>query len=302
MRSEPSAIGLLIDRTFLHRLRHAVGRDVAAFDVAVEPDPELCSLLEPSFESVEDVRRRLTRLESALLDRDDRRAVFATVYAEMTEQAVRAIDADVFQNPAWMKRYLVRFAEYYRRAFLDYERGERSAVPDPWTVAFATAIEGNALVVQDAFLGINAHINYDLALTLSDVGIDPDRASKYADHDCVNDILRSLVAVQRELLAERYAPGLSRIGDGLGDLDELGATLGLRAGREKAWRVAVVRTDAGWLPVDRYTRWVIHRTATGTAHVLLAPHVPEATMRTLRAIEGDEFDLRSFAARFHERA
>ncbi|MFO7925676.1 MAG: DUF5995 family protein [Halobacteriota archaeon] len=138
----------------------------------------------------------------------------------MTAQTARTIDGGSFDDPEWMRRYLVRVAEYYRCAFVGFERGAYADVPDPWPIAFGTAIHGPAVVIQDAFLGINAHIVYDLALTFTDVDPYPGRDVKHAGHRRIDAILARLVVVQRELLTERYAPGLSAAGDGIADLDE----------------------------------------------------------------------------------
>lgn len=297
-----SALRILPDRHQLRRVRRTVGRDVSEFAVDVETDPERTALVATPFESVEDTRTRLERLEAVLLERSDRRAVFLTVYTEMTRETIRAIESGAFADPEWMRRYLVRFAEHYRRAFYDYERGALADVPDAWIVAFGTALRGDALVTQDALLGINAHINYDLALALSEIGLDPDRPDKYADHTRIDGILRRLVSVQQELLARQYAPGLERVGDGLGEVDDVVAAAGLRRAREHAWEVAVLRSDVGWPPVERYTRWLLGRTAAGGAYLLLGAGSTPATMRLLREVERGGFDLRSYARAFHDRA
>ncbi len=300
--SSRAALGLTLDPEAIRRLWRGIRTDPGRFAVPADPDPDRLGLVEEPFSSAADVADRLGRLERLLVDDDDRRAVFLTVYTEMTAHTMAAVEANEFEDPEWTERYLVTFAEYYRRAFRAFERGTFAAVPDPWLVAFGTAVRDEALVVQDALLGINAHIGYDLALTLTDVGIDPDRPRKYADHRHVDVILARLVRVQRELLAERYAPGLSRVGEELRGLDERWSASALRAARETAWRTAVVRTDARRDAVDRYTRWFLSRTATGGAALLLSPTVDPRTMRVLRDVEADELALASYAQAFHERA
>ena len=296
-----SVLSLLADHQRWRELRHTVGKDVSDFIVQRETDPDLLTRLEEPFESVDDVRTRLEWTEEHLLTTDDRRAVFLTVYTEMTAVTIREIRADTFADSEWMKQYVIRFAEYYRRALLGYERGDIERVPDPWIVALSTALRSEALVVQDAFLGINAHINVDLALTLSNIGVTPNRSRKYADHNRINRILERLVAVQQELLSERYAPGLERVGDRLGELDVLGASVGLASARETAWRVAVVRSDARWSAMNGFTSWLLNRSATGAAYLLLKPDADPSTMRLLRDIEADEFDLERYAKQYHER-
>ena len=300
-------IGLPFARVLLsghrfRRIRRTIGREVSAFAVDVETDPERTALVSTPFESVEDTSTRLEQLETMLLEQSDRRAVFLTIYTEMTRETIRSIESGAFNDPNWMKQYLVRFAEYYRRAFRNYERGALADVPDPWIVAFGTALRGDALVMQDALLGINAHINYDLAVALSEIGLDPDRPEKYADHTRINEILYRLVSVQQELLSRQYAPGLSRVGERLGRLDDIVAGAGLRRAREHAWEVAALRSDVGWLPIERYTRWILSRTATGGAYLLLQPKLSPEAIQLLREVERGELDLSSYARTFHSRA
>jgi len=284
------ALGL-VDRKRLRAMLLAFGHDPGPVRRDADPDPELVGLVESRFDSVEAVLERLTALGGALRERSDRRAVFLTVYSRMTRAIAAGIENDRFDNPAWMRRYTVVFADYYRRVFLAFERGRLGAVPAPWRVAFDTAVEGTGLIAQDAFLGINAHINYDLALTLVDVGIDPDRPAKRADHRTVNEVLQELIDAQQEALSELYAPGVSDVDATLGRFDEAFALFGMIEGREQAWRVAVVTTDVSLPPVRSYARWVLRTTATGGAAFVLSPSVDPELLRALRRVEREGIDV-----------
>lgn len=291
-----------LDSDVRRQLWRGIRLDTTDFTVGGSADPAVLELVTEPFATVDDVADRLGKLERLLVERGDRRSIFLTVYTEMTAHTAREIDEGRFDDSEWMRRYLVCFAEYYRRAFWAFETGRDADVPDPWIVAFGTAVRGDALVVQDAFLGINAHIVYDLALTLTEVGLDPDRKSKYGDHRRVDDTLARLVTIQRELLAERYAPGLSRVGEGIAALDERWSASTLRRARETAWRAAVVRTDTRWAHIVTFTDWLLSRTATGGASLLLSPTVSPPTMRALHEAEADRFDLASYARAFHDRS
>lgn len=72
-------------------------------------------------------------------------------------------------------------------------------------------------------------------------------------------------------------------------------------GREQAWRVAVVLTDAGVPPVPAYARWVLRTTAVGGAAFVLGPRLDPAVMATLRAVETESLDLARVLARVEER-
>ncbi|SDF90680.1 DUF5995 family protein [Halorientalis regularis] len=281
----------LVDTRRIRGMARALRHDVAQYDPPDTPDAELVGVAQGAFESVADAAERLRTLEDRLREREDRRAVFLTIYTRMTERISARIAAGGFRDPEWMRAYTTRFANYYRRAFLAFERGELGAVPDPWRIAFGTATGSDALVLQDAFLGINAHINYDLALTLRDVGIDADRAAKRADHRAVNEVLARLIDAQQRALAEVYAAGVADVDAALGRLDERLSLLGLREGREQAWRVAVVLTDVGFPPVASLARWVLRATATGGAAFVLGPSLDPDLLAELRRFEQVGFDL-----------
>jgi hypothetical protein len=281
----------LLDARRARAVLLAFREEVAALGRDHVTDPALVERVERPFDSVDDAHDRLRDLESRLRAAGDRRAVFLTIYTRMTAIVRAAIADGRFADPGWMRRYTVTFADYYRRAFLAFERGDLGAVPDPWRVAFGTAVEGTALVAQDAFLGINAHINYDLALTLRDVGLDPDRARKHADHRRIDDVLAGLVDAQQEALADLYAPGLQSVDASLGRFDERLSLVSMTGGRAWAWRVAVVLTDVGWTPARRYAGWLLHTTATGGAFFVRSAPGDSGLLAALRRVERDRFSL-----------
>ncbi|QKY16189.1 DUF5995 family protein [Halorubrum sp. CBA1229] len=262
-------------RALLTGIRRTVDVDAEAIAAELaddEPDPALLDLVSTPFASVADVDERLARTESYLRERGDRRAVFLTVYSRMTATVRDAIDDGAFIDSEWAASYLVAFAERYRRALVAFERRAFESLPRPWVIAFAAAARGETLVAQDALLGINAHITYDLTYTLGDVGIDPDRDAKRADHDRINAVLARLVQTAQDALVEAYAAiGIAGIDRLLDPLDDRLALLGLKGVREFAWRNAVLRADLpAWIG-ERYVDWRTETVATGAAAVVLAP-------------------------------
>jgi hypothetical protein len=275
----------LLDSRRLRAVGLALRADPTADVRDRSPDPTLVGVAERPFDGVDDAFDRLRILERRLREAGDRRAVFLTIYTRMTAAVRDAIDGGRFTDPDWMRRYTVTFADYYRRAFLAFERGDVDAVPDPWLVAFSTAVTGSALVAQDAFLGINAHINYDLALTLRDVGIDPHRRRKHADHRVIDDVLTDLIDAQQVALADFYAPGLADVDATLGRFDEALSLFSMIEGRTGAWRIATVLTDVRWSLARRYVRWVLRTTATGAAVFVRSPPVDPRILVALREVE-----------------
>ncbi|WP_440991766.1 DUF5995 family protein [Haloarchaeobius baliensis] len=279
----------------------AIRGEPERFDPPGSPDPELVDPVYGAFETVQDATRRLDTLESRLRERGDRRAVFLTIYVRMTREVHDGIETGRFADPAWMRRYLVTFANYYRRAFLAFETGDVAAVPDPWRVAFGASMHDETLVVQDAFLGVNAHINYDLALALEDVGLDPNREQKYEDHLAIDEILSGLVDAQQEALAQVYAAGVEDVDALFGRFDESLTLRSMTEGRAQAWRVAVVRTDVTTPPIPALASWVLQTTATGGALFVLSPQLDPAVLAGLRRFEQADTSVSTMLTRIDDR-
>lgn len=247
-------------------------------------DPEVVSLVEEPFTSVEETYRSLHELEALFRDRGDRRAVFLTVYARVTREVATGIERGEFRDPAWVADYLVTFANFYRRALVDFETGNTESLPSAWRLFFR-ATAADALVIQCAVLGINAHVNYDLALALRTVGIDGDRAAKYEDHRRINEILWRLVDETLARLAETYAPGLETVADVAGPLGERLWFLALATGRESAWWIAVTLTEARWEFLRGVTRGTMGYVSTALAYVVLGPNGHSLVLDSLRRLE-----------------
>lgn len=289
--SSHAALARLVNLGRLRAIYLAGRHDTGQFPPPTEPDPDLINIVDEPYESLNRARSQLDRLKGLLRRRNDRRAIFLTIYTAMTRAVQHNIERGQFADPEWMRRYTLRFANYYRDAFFAFEQGRTGSVPKPWRAAFGTAIAGDGLVVQDAFLGINAHVNYDLALTIRDVGIDPNRGVKRDDHRVINNILARLVDAQQKALAELYAAGIDDVDMALGRFDEAISLFTLEEARAQAWRVGVVLVDLDSRLITAYARWVLRTTAEGGAVFILAPTLPSDVMRVLNRVEQGQFDL-----------
>lgn len=246
-------------------------------------DSALLALLSDPFGDVDDVRTRLADVAAHLRERADRRSVFATVYTAMTARMQSELDAGRFVDPGWVRRYLVTFGEHYRRALVAFERGDTP--PPPWRFVFGASLAGRTLVIQDALCGIAAHVTHDLAFTLREAGIDPDRAAKRRDHRAVNDVLAALTDDVQRTLTETYATaGLADADRLLGTFDESVTMLGLREGRSFAWQAAAGLTDGSAL-ARRAWRWWVRVVSTGVVALVLKPTADPAVGEALREAE-----------------
>lgn len=164
-------------------------------------------------EHAEETYEALAGSASVFRASDDRRAIFPDMYGVITRNvrdALLGLRAPDFHEKAWLSRLTGFFAERYFDA-LSLRMDGQPAVSGAWHVAFDRAADRSVYPLQDALLGINAHINYDLAQGLRDNIVlhgtfRDERAMRgyRHDHDAVNEILYASMPEIFRLLAERY--------------------------------------------------------------------------------------------------
>ena len=172
----------------------------------------------------------------------------------MTANMVEALEEGAFHDTRWVNELLHRFAEYYFDALSAYEKDPASA-PAVWRRAFDSAQQPEVNALQNLILGVNAHINYDLVLTLVDM-LEPewrhlsvDKLEKrYADHCRVNDIIGGTIDAVQDQVIERAQPVMRFVDIALGPIDEWMTSRLIAHWREEVWNNALVllQRDAGF--------------------------------------------------------
>lgn len=158
----------------------------------------------------------------------DATGYFAALYARVTEQVARSVEADDFEDGTRMAHFVSTFAGHYLRSHTGPTR------PRCWQAAFDVAQRPDLLVVQHLLLGINAHVNHDLPLAVVQVAGLGDLQAVRADFDEVNDVLaQAYGAVLRDLgRASRWVNVVAALGGG-----RL-FNFSLRVARRRAWTAA----------------------------------------------------------------
>lgn len=119
-------------------------------------------------------------------------------------------------------------------------------------------------------LGVNAHINYDLALAVDRAGIRPDRETKYDDHSHITDVIAEIIDDAQDLLIEDFgAEKLETVDELLGQLNEQSSVLTIDQCRDSAWRTAVA-LNSRFGTRRRLARWINDVTSTGAAYLILS--------------------------------
>ncbi len=180
----------------------------------------------------------------------DRRDVFLRCYRMMTANMHTAIGSHHFADPVWVAQLLHRFADYYFDALTRWN-ADPAGAPPVWQRAHALARDNDDAVVQMLLLGVNAHINYDLVLTVDELlsvewrrMLPHDRAARHDDYCRVNAIIASTIdAVQDEILSPSLplAALLDRV---MGRLDEYLISRLITSWRDHTWESAIALIDA----------------------------------------------------------
>jgi hypothetical protein len=150
--------------------------------------------------------------------------------------------------------------------------------PEPWAVAFAAGEQAGVPPLRHVLLGMNAHINYDLAQSLlaviDDEQFDDPRllASRALDHEHIDGVLASRVGAEDEEL-EALAGGRSLVDRLLQPLNRLASRRFLRESRAKVWANARLLAAARRRGPDAYAACLaeLERLAAARVADLVAP-------------------------------
>jgi hypothetical protein len=196
----------------------------------------------------------ILHMQSVIQDwerQSDPRSIFLNCYCLMTGNMLTAIDQNQFKDPAWVDRLLHSFADYYFIA-LDHYNCSPTSAPLVWQLAHNASFEPGVTPLQKLLLGVNAHINYDLVLTLVDL-LKPEwqeitegrRIIRYKDHCMVNDVIASTIDAVQDDILEPAMPVMDIFDKLLGPLDELIISRLIARWRENVWKYSVGILNSG---------------------------------------------------------
>ncbi|WP_299674735.1 DUF5995 family protein [uncultured Dokdonia sp.] len=169
-------------------------------------------------------------------------AFFPILYKKVTERIKEGIAQQEFEDNPRMERLDVIFANRYLAAYFTYKEGKKPSLS--WKNAFEAAKSQKLLILQHLLLGINAHINLDLGIAVSEtIGPEGQLDDIHNDFNKINTILASMVDGVQEKIG-RVSPFfylLDKVADGKEDLI---ATFSINIARDEAWIFANEYHDA----------------------------------------------------------
>lgn len=196
--------------------------------------PVLEAAVQNAARTIPDVLQTMQTIDATCVDEDGLKW-FNWLYLKVTKAVELRVNAGGFQNPAWLARLDVQFANLYLSAVGSSLAG--APCPGCWETLFSRRNNVKIARIQFALAGMNAHINHDLpeaivatckaASTLPQHG-----TAQYNDYTALNSTLGSLIDSARQTLNVRLPgdplPAVSH-------LEDLIAAWNVGAAREKAW-------------------------------------------------------------------
>ena len=200
--------------------------------------------------AIDDVVDQLQRRIDALAPDQIHRRIFLTTYKRTTHAVGEAVNHAYFEDPEWVVRWDVAFAELFIVAHDDDQAGR--PVPRPWRLAFQA--DPDLPTIVHLLLGMNAHINYDLPQATLSVITDQDFEDpvliqrRRRDHERIDTILaRRVSAEDHEIGGRRSVLDLL-----LTPANRLSSRRFLREARQKVWLNVAELQDARLEGADDY--------------------------------------------------
>jgi hypothetical protein len=233
-------------------------------------------------QSIDEVLAALRTVVDDAAAAGDRAGLFAAVYRQVTATIATGVAGGLFDDADRLDRFDAVFAGRYLTALEAWRDGR-----DPgrsWRLALRAGEDPDLVLVQHVVLGINAHINLDLAVAAATTCPGEEITALEDDFERINDVLLQVLCELQGALNE-LSPLLGGLDFVLGRLDEEIFGFKLQRARAEAWEAAVVL--AGQPPEARArTVRMLDRYAHGVGRLVLAPPFPvPAALQVVRFAE-----------------
>jgi hypothetical protein len=135
---------------------------------------------------------------------NNRIGYFAALYKRMTLSVAGGITAGAFEDGPRMEQLVIGFAERYLQAHESFLHGR--PVPKSWDCALSAADNRQLIVLQHLLLGINTHVNLDLAIAAASLHPGAAIHSLEKDFNHINVLIAALVDDVQKCLEEVWFP------------------------------------------------------------------------------------------------
>jgi hypothetical protein len=167
----------------------------------------------------------------------NRVAAFNSLYLTITRRVAHALRGPGVSEPTFMETLDVEFAKRYFHALRLWGEDD-DGTPDAWEVLFRRGQDRRLTRLTAAMLGVNAHINYDLAMALIATWerLGPPGRHIHPDYLLINKIFYQEIPPLRRRYSTPWQLDLDAV---CGNLDDWGQRVLVLSTRAMAWEQAV---------------------------------------------------------------
>jgi hypothetical protein len=167
----------------------------------------------------------------------NRVGAFNSLYYTITDRVAAALTGPDVTDPVFLERLDVEFAKRYFNALRLWGEDD-DATPDAWEVLFRRGQDKRVSRLAAAMLGVNAHINFDLALALIATWeqLGPPGDQIHPDYLLINKIFYEEIPSLRRRYSSPWQMDIDEVCGNLDDWSQRMLVLGTRAW---AWDLAI---------------------------------------------------------------
>jgi hypothetical protein len=114
--------------------------------------------------------------------------IFNKTYLIITQAVAKEFGSEYFDDDSIMEQFDITFAKYYFNALNNYINNQNC--PPSWKILFDSCQNNNLMQWQYMALGVNAHVNNDLALALHEANYGQSYKNDFIK---VNDIINKQI-------------------------------------------------------------------------------------------------------------
>ena len=186
-------------------------------------------------ETINDVIAQMDLVIERCMRERSKLGYFAVLYRNVTVRVRDGIAAGRFEDGPRMERLDVVFAHRYLDTINQFWRGEQPT--KSWGVAFESARRWSPIILQHMLLGMNAHINLDLAIAAAQVTPENELPALKRDFLEITDLLDEMIQGMQARI-EQVSPWFRIINLVGGRTNEQICGFGMKAARDLAWITA----------------------------------------------------------------
>ena len=186
--------------------------------------------------TIDDVIEEMNQVIDRCIREKSKIGYFAVLYRDVTIQVKNKIqEGNYFEDGKRMERLDVVFAERFLDAINHHWSQDQPS--KSWLIAFDTSKAKSPIILQHLLMGMNAHINLDLAIATAQVAPGYLLPAIEGDFQKIMDLLSSMIDEVQERI-ELVSPAIKLIDKFGGRTDEKIAGFVIKKARDLSWSTA----------------------------------------------------------------